>query len=191
MESPGNDIRYSLRAFGKNPGFTVLAVLALALGIGANTAIFSVVYSLMFRPLQGAEDPGRLVTVVLREGSGYPYSPSYVVYEDYRALNSVFADAAGSMMTPAQLRIGNERPERIMFSLVSGNYFDVLGVKMAHGRTFTPDESQRMGAGNVVVLGYKFWERRFDSDPAAVGTVIRLNGNSFTVIGVTSEKFGK
>ena len=161
MESPAKDIRFGLRALRKNPGFTILAILALALGIGANTAIFSVVYSLMFRPLQGAEDSSRLVTLGLTEGTSYPYSPSYMVYQDYRSLKSVFADAAGFQITPAQLRIANQNPERIMFSLVSGNYFDVLGVKMAHGRKFTSDEAQRMGAGNVVVLGYKFWKQAF------------------------------
>ena len=191
MESPAKDIRFGLRALRKNPGFTALAILALALGIGANTAIFSVVYSLMFRPLQGAEDSSRLVTLGLTEETSLPYSPSYLVYQDYRSLKSVFVDAAGFQITPAQLRIANENPERIMFSLVSGNYFDVLGVKMAYGRKFTSDEAQRMGAGNVVVLGYKFWKLRFNSDPGVVGSIIRLNGNSFTVIGIASAKFSE
>ena len=190
MESVRKDVRYTLRALGKNPGYAILAVLALALGIGANTAIFSVVYSLMFRPLQGATNADELVSMVLKEEGSYPYTHSYQAFEDYRAgMKSVFVDAAGWTSASAQMRVKNEAAERIMPTIVTGNYFEMLGTGMAHGRSFSKDEKERMGAGNVVVLGYSYWRSRFRSNSAAVGSTIRLNGHSFTIIGVASPEF--
>ncbi len=188
VDSIWRDFRYSLRALKKSPGFAVLAILALALGIGANTAIFSVVHSLMFRPLQGATNPEQLVSIVLSEGS-FPYAPDYVTFQDYASLKEVFAGAAGGMLATGQLRIGNQNPERIMPRLVSGNYFDLLGVKMAHGRAFNAEEVARAESANVIVLGYEFWQKRFGGNPNTIGSVIRINGNAFTILGVTSPEF--
>jgi len=188
MESVWKDFALSLRALRKNPGFALLAILALALGIGANTAIFSVVYSLMFRPLPGAANPGELVSVVLTEGK-YPYAPSYAAFKDYASLTRVFTGAAGFMITNGQFRIGNEIPERIMPTVVTGHFFDVLGVKMYRGRSFNDVEASQMGAGNVVVLSYRFWQRRFHGSQAVVGSVVRINGNAFTIIGIASKEF--
>lgn len=188
MDSIWRDFRYSVRALKKSPGFAVLAILALALGIGANTAIFSVVHSLMFRPLQGAAKADQLVSVVVTEG-GYPYSPSYVSFQDYAALKDVFAGAAGSALATGHLRIENRNPERIMPVMVSGNFFELLGIKMAHGRAFNAQEVARAEAANVIVLGYDFWQEHFGGNPNAVGSVVRINGNSFTIIGVASPEF--
>lgn len=188
MESIWKDFRLSLRTIKKNPGFALLAILALALGIGANTAIFSVVYSLMFRPLPGATNAKELVSIVLTEGD-YPYAPSYPVYQDYASLTDVFAGATGWKITNGQLRIGNEIPERIMPTLVAGNFFDVLGVKMFRGRGFNDTEARQKGAGNVLVLGYKFWQQHFHGNPDVVGSIVRINGNAFTIIGIASSEF--
>jgi predicted permease len=192
MEFIGKELRYTFRALGKNPGYAILAVLALALGIGANTAIFSIVYSFMFRPLQGAANPHELVTMVLKEDASYPYTHSYQAYQDYRAgMNAVYADASGWTTASAQMRAGSDPAERIMFNIVTGNYFDMLGVRMAHGRSFSKEEKEQMGAGNVVVLGHSYWRRRFHSNPEAVGSTLRLNTHSFTIIGVASPDFSR
>jgi len=190
METLWQDIRYSIRTLARSPGFTTLAVLALALGIGANTAIFSVVYSLILRPLPGAERPGELVSVNLTDsGQDFPYNLSYASFKDYRELKSVFVDACGSMELVANLSAPGGAPERVMPMAVTGNYFDVLGVHAAHGRTFTPDEAERMGAGNVLVLAHEYWQRRFNANPSAVGSVVKLNGQPFTVVGVLPPEF--
>ncbi len=190
MNSFWKDLQFSLRTLKKNPGFTILAVLALALGIGANTAIFNVVYSLMFRPLPGASNADELVSVVLtdKEG-GFPYSLSYPVFQDYSSLKNVFADSAGWAVVEGQLRIENNNPERIMFPIVTGNFFQVLGVKMHLGRSFSVEEMQHPGSANVAIIGYNFWKKRFDGDPKAVGSTIRINGNTFTIIGVSAKAF--
>ena len=181
-----------MRALVKNPGYAILAVLALALGIGANTAIFSVVYSFMFRPLQGATNANELVTMVLKEEGSYPYTFSYQAYEDYRAgLKNVFSDAAGWTIASAQIRVGKEAAERIMPTIVTGNYFEMLGVQIASGRSFSKDEKERMGAGNVAILAHSYWRSRFQSNPAVIGSTVRVNGHSFTIIGVASPEFSK
>ena len=189
VDSIWRDFRYSLRSLKKSPGFSILAILALALGIGANTAIFSVVYSLMFRPLPGAVNPEELVSVVLTEAGSFPYSPDYVAFQDYASLKDVFVGAAGATLAAGQLRVDNQTPERIMPILVSGNYFDLLGISMSYGRAFHPQEVWRAESANVIVLGYDFWKKRFSSNPAAIGSVVRINGNAFTVIGVVSPDF--
>jgi predicted permease len=190
MQSFSKDLRFTFRSFAKNPGYAILAVLALALGIGANTAIFSFVYCLMFRPLHGAVNPNELVTMVLKEEQSYPYTHSYQAYQDYRAgMKSVFVDAAGWTVASAQMRIGKDVAERIMLTIVTDNYLEMLGVRMAQGRSFSKEERERMGAGNVVVLGHSYWRSRFGSRPDVVGSTIRLNGHMFTVIGITSPEF--
>lgn len=190
MEAIWQDIRYSLRTLAKSPGFTVLAVLALALGIGANTAVFSVAYSLMLRPLPGAERPSELVSVTLTDPvAPFPYNLSYAHVRDVRELKEVFADACGSTEVFAHLRAGDGAPERVIPLTVTGNYFDVLGVPMLHGRAFLPDETERMGAGNVLVLSYDYWQRRFGGNPSVVDTVVRLNNQPFTIVGVLPSDF--
>ena len=191
MESLWRDIRFGVRMLGRNPSFTIIVVLTLALGIGANTAIFSVVYSLMFRSLPGAENPGELVSVTLIEGGsgGFPHNIPYASYKDYRELKEVFSDAISYFNADAQLSSEGSSPERILPLIVTGNFFDMLGVKALYGRTFAPEEAERMGAGNVLVLGYDYWQRRFGGELSAIGSVVRLNSNPFTIIGVTPKEF--
>lgn len=188
MGELSSDIRYTLRSLRKNPGFALLAVLALALGIGANTAIFSVVYSLMFRPLQGAKNAGELVSIVLTEGT-FPYGLSYPVFDDYRSLNKIFTDAAGYEIADGQIRVGQEPAERVMPTLVTENFFDLLGVRMEYGRSFSHTELSSAATSNVVILSHRFWKKRFAGNSSAVGSVIRVNGNAFTIIGIASPEF--
>lgn len=190
MTSILNDVRISIRALSKNPGYALIAILALALGIGANTAIFSIVYSLIFRPMQGAQNPRELVSLVLFD-EGYPYAPSYPAYEDYRSLKDVFADAAAITDETVQLQVGNQDPERIIMFEVTGNYFNMLGVQMAAGRAFTAEEGTRVGAGNVAVLSYSYWQKRFHSDRNVIGSVIKMNENAFTIVGIASREFSE
>ena len=183
------DIRYSVRTLAKSPGFTIVAVLALALGIGANTAIFSVVHGLILRPLPGATNPHELVSVTLTEGRDFPHKMSLVSYKDYRELKTVFSDVVGYYEVFAQFNTEGGVPERVLPLAVTGNYFDTLGVQARYGRTFNREEGERMGAGNVLVLSHEFWQRRFGGSPSAIGAVVRLNGQPFTVIGVAPPEF--
>ncbi len=189
MDSLWQDIRYSIRTLAKSPGFTAIAVLALALGIGANTTIFSVVYGLILKPLPGAENPGELVSVTLTEGHDFPHKMSYPVWEDYRSLRTVFTDAVGYFNEIIQFNTPNGTPERVLPLFVTGNYFDVLGVKALHGRTFNQEEGQLTRAASVIVLDYEFWQRRFAGNPAVIGSEVRVNDHSMTVIGVTPPEF--
>jgi predicted permease len=183
------DVRFALRTLLRSPGFTIIAILALGLGIGASTAIFTITYNLIWRPLPGAERPSELVSVTLSQGSGFPYDMSLSSYNDYKSLHTVFADTVGFYADFAQLNSSQGTPERVLPMIVTGNYFDMLGVKALYGRTFNKDEESSPAAGNVVVLDHDFWEKRFSGSPSAVGSVIRLNDHAFTVIGVTPPEF--
>ena len=173
----------------KSPGFTVVAVLSLALGIGVNTSIFSLINAVMLRPLP-VDDPSRLVSIYHRsaQGAGSFSSTAYPVYEYYRDHNEVFSGLMAFCRVPINLRIGEET-ERIPAEIVTGNYFSVLGVKPILGRAFLPDEDRTLGAHPVVVLSYGLWQRRFGGDPGLVGRTITLNGYSFTVIGIVPRNF--
>jgi macrolide transport system ATP-binding/permease protein len=179
------DLRYGARMLLKQPGFTLIAALTLALGIGANTAIFSVVNALLLRPPAGVEQAERLVSVT-SEGSSL--GPSYPDYIDYRDRNTTFAGLAVFSPTTLHLGAGGEA-ERIPATLVSGNYFTVLGVKTARGRTLITDDDTAPGANPVTVISDGLWRRRFNADPNIVGQTVRLNGYPFTVIGVASPEF--
>jgi predicted permease len=188
METSVQDIRYAFRAMLKTPGFTAIAVLSLALGIGANAAIFSLVNAILFRPLPVSE-PARLFDVIpTRQGSEFN-NFSYPLYRDFRDRNEVFEGLAVYRFAPVSLsREGNN--ERIWGYLVSGNYFDLLGVKPAAGRFFTQEEDRVPGANAVAVLSYGCWKRRFGGDPNLVGKEITINGNRFDVVGIAPEGFG-
>ncbi len=188
MESLWRDIRYGVRMLGRNPGFTIVAVVTLALGIGAITAIFSVIYSLMFRPLP-VKDAEQLVSLAVIQGDSFPSQLSYPDYRDYRAMKEIFSGVIAYNATLTQLSAEGGSPERALFTVVSGNYFEVLGLEAVVGRTFSPEEREQMGAGNVIVLSYGFWQRRFAGDPNIAGTPVKLSGKPFTIIGVAPESF--
>ena len=182
------DIRYSIRVLLKNPAFTATALLTLALGIGVNTAIFSVVDSVLLRPLP-MKDPDRVVSVWehnLRAGvDRNEMAPAN--YIDLRNQNQVF-EGVGSFGDFSMNLTGVGEPERLDARLVSANVFALLGVKPALGRTFSPEQDQP-GLDRVVVLSDGLWRRRFSSDPGIVGRNITLNAESYMVVGVMPPAF--
>jgi macrolide transport system ATP-binding/permease protein len=191
MENLFQDLSYGVRMLLKNPGFTLVAIVTLALGIGANTAIFSFVDSLLVRDLP-VREPTQLVSVNSRGLMGDQIanntSFSYPLYSDYRDHNEVLEGLAAYGLSSVNLTEGGAS-ERILGVIVSGNYFDVLGISMAKGRTFLPEEDQTEGTHPVVVLSHGFWGRRFGADPQLLNREIELNGHSFTVIGITPPEF--
>jgi putative ABC transport system permease protein len=183
------DLRYGVRMLWKQPGFTLVAVLTLALGIGANTAIFSVVNAVLLQPLPYG-DPDRLVWMWgdIRNG-GNRASVSPPDFLDYRAQNSVFEQFGASFTVDSSANLtGSGEPERLTSRLVTANYFDVLGVRPLYGRGFTAEE-ERFGRHRVTVLSYGLWQRRFGADQAIVGREITLNDEPYTVIGIMPPDF--
>ncbi len=197
MQTLLQDLRYGARMLRKNLGFSLIAVLTLALGISVNTALFTIYNAFVLKPLP-LKDPDRITKVkgYDREGNRNDLF-SYLDYVDYRDRNTSFAgliawsqftapfgeqtaEVADSSGFPGNLGLGN---------FVSGNYFTVLGAEMALGRGFTPEEDQTPGAHPVMVLSHIFWARHFNSDPHIVGRTVRLAGRPFTVIGVTAPEF--
>src|ERR1700754_2479844 len=182
------DLRYAARILWKNPGFTAVAVIALALGIGANTAIFSVVNTVLLRPLP-YKDPEQLV-MVWEDNSrhGYPRdTPAAANFVDWRDQNSVFSGMAAFADTYFNLT-GVGDPERLQGRIVSASLFPLLGVEPQLGRVFTSAEDQP-GAQNVVLLSHRLWQRRFGGDPAIVGKTLSLSGQTYTVVGVMPARF--
>jgi predicted permease len=182
------DVRYGLRGLLRNRGFTAVAVLSLALGIGANSAIFSLVDTVLLRPLAVGR-PERLVEVfgTLHRGADYTIQ-SYQNYKDYRDRNQVFSGLVAYRFAPMSLS-GAGANERVWGYEVSGNYFDVLGVRPAMGRWFLPEEDRTEGSHPVVVVSYGCWQTRFAGDPSVVGRQITLNNHTFTVVGVAPKGF--
>jgi predicted permease len=182
------DIRYGFRMLWKSPGFTAVAVIMLALGIGANSAIFSGVSAFILRPLP-VEQPDRIVRLFEIYGDDNSYNDfSYPDYVDYRDQAQSFEGIFGYRMVQAALS-NNEQNDLIWGELVSGNYFDVLHVRPTLGRAFLPEEDKAPGSHPVVVLGHSLWQRRFASDPKLVGQTVNLNGQAYTVIGIAPPEF--
>ncbi|HEX8423880.1 MAG TPA: ABC transporter permease, partial [Pyrinomonadaceae bacterium] len=182
------DLRYGLRMMWKNPGFTVVAVIALALGIGANSAIFSVVNTVLLRPLP-YKDPERLVMVWEDDTKGgYPRNtPAAANYVDWRDQNGVFEGMAAIADQNFNLT-GTGEPEKIEGRRVSANLFPMLGVEPQAGRAFLAEEDQP-GRNRVVVISYGLWQRRFGADAKIIGQSLNLNGESYTVVGVMPSHF--
>ena len=182
------DLKYGLRMLAKNPGFTAAAVLTLALGIGPNTAIFTVVNSLLLRPLP-VEQPDRLVAVFMTQKGNDTYNPSsYPDYLDLRDRNGMFSGVAAHFYWPMSLKTA-DRPQIVMGQVVTSNYFTVLGVKPFLGRAFLPEENETPGGHPVAILSYRSWRNGFDSDPQIIGKKVLINDYPFTVVGVTPKGF--
>jgi predicted permease len=187
MDSLIKDIRYAIRGLLKRPGFVAVAVITLALGIGANSAIFSLVNTVLLRSLP-VDRPGEIVSVAVR-GKGDSLSAfSYPNYKDFRDRNDVLSGLLVYRFVPLSLSRSGVN-ERIWGYEVSGNYFDVLNVKAIQGRTFLPEEDKMKNANPVVVLSYDSWQRRFGGDPNLVGKDVFINNHQFRVIGITPEGF--
>ena len=182
------DIRYAIRMLAKSPGFTAIAVLTLAVGIGANTAVFSIVNSFLFRPLP-VRDAARLVVVAYHDPkANYPHELSNADLQDFQAHSEVTSDMTAFLVNFAGLTTGN-RSERILVTYAKGNYFSALGIQPALGRLFLSREGEAPGADPVIVLGHSYWMRRFNGDPSIVGKSVNLNGQPVTVVGVVPEAF--
>ena len=195
MEALWQDIRYAVRMLIKNPGFSAIAILSLALGIGANTTIFTVVNSILLHPLP-VKDISRLVEVdtvdsktrvtaanVTKLGMSYPNC------QDYGRQNQIFSGLSCIAGPLALTWSGDGAPKQVPGQLVTANYFEVLGLTPVRGRFFLPDEDTKPGGDNVVVVSYSLWVNRFGSDPNIVGKVMTLNATPYTVIGVGPRGF--
>jgi predicted permease len=194
------DLRFAARTLSKEPGFTAMAIVSLGLGIGANTAVFTLVNDLLLKTIP-VEDPGHLISMGAAEGSGvmggltgkvdiFPYS----FYKQTESTRAVFREVAayGSFAVRVSARpVGQSSAgaEQANSSLVSGNYFHVLGVQPLIGREIGPGDAETAGSQAVAVLSYDFWQRRFSGDPAVVGKAIVVNGTPFMIVGVMAPKF--
>ncbi|HSE19724.1 MAG TPA: ABC transporter permease [Pyrinomonadaceae bacterium] len=187
MDSLIKDIRYAIRSLIKRPGFVAIAVITLALGIGANTAIFSLVNTVVLRSLP-VERAGEIVSVAVRGKDDSMSAFSYPNFKDFRDRSDVLSGLLVYRFVPLSLSRGGNN-ERIWGYEVSGNYFDVLKVKAIHGRTFLPEEDQTKNSHPVIVVGYDCWQRRFAGDPGLVGKDVLINNHQFKVIGIAPEGF--
>jgi predicted permease len=183
-----SDLRLAARLLLKSPGFTLIAVLTLGLGIGANTAIFSFINTFFFKslPFERPEELVSAYTLDERNPGFLPVSP--LNFADLRDHNQVFDGMGSYGFAPVSMMIGSE-PNSVQAELVSGNYFDLLGLKPAMGRTFRPDEAAASGSGPVIVLNHNFWTTRLNADPSVVGRTYTINGHGFTVVGVMPAGF--
>lgn len=189
MDTLLRDVRYGIRGLLKRPGFTIVALIALALGIGANTAIFSLVNAVLVQPLP-FEQPDRLVWIWgnIRQGGNHA-SVSPLDFLDYRQQNTTFEQFAASFSIPTHaILTGIGEPERLQSAGVTGNYFQALGVNPALGRSFVLD-NEKPAADHVTVLSFGLWQRRFGGDPEIVGKNIILNSESYAVLGVMPKDF--
>jgi predicted permease len=182
------DLRYAVRMLARSPGFTAAAIVSLALGIGANVTIFTWARGVLLDPLPGTAHPARLVKFLASDPDREFVSLSYPDYRDYRDRASKLAGFL--VLRPVTASLANDgRNERVFAQLVSGNFFEVLGVRPAAGRLLMPDDDRTPLGHPVVVLSETFWRRRFGGDPSLVGRTIVLNTRAYTVIGVAQAGF--
>jgi putative ABC transport system permease protein len=185
MDALRQDLRYALRMLAKAPGVTTAAVLSLALGIGANTTLFSWVSAALVSPISGVRDAGDLAVLTSSQGCEEGTSLSYLDFLDYRATPGIAGATAQDELT---LTLGADgRADRVWALIVSDDYFDVLGVRAARGRTFCAEDGR--AETPLVVISHGLWRRRFAGDPAVVGRPITINKHPFTVAGVAPAAF--
>ena len=182
------DLRYGLRALARNRGFTAVCVVSLALGIGANTTIFSLVNAILLRPLP-VRDPANLVAVYTLDAHNPGFwGCSYANYRDYRDRNQVFSSLL--LYTGVGLNLtGGAEPRLIMGQLASANYFSTLGVNLLLGRGFLPEDDSAEGASRVAVISNRFWQSEYGSDPAVLSRTVSLDGHPYRIVGVAPEGF--
>jgi len=182
------DIRSSARSLARSPGFSLVVVITLALGIGANTTVFTLTNAVLFRPLN-VEEPERIASVFTSYAGGDRFGiTSFPDFADLRRRNEVFTGLVAYSFSPMGL-VGNDGPEVVLGQMVSWDYFSVLGAQAHIGRTFLPEEGATPGSHPVAILSYGSWLSRFGGDHEIVGSVVRINDHPFTVVGVASEDF--
>jgi macrolide transport system ATP-binding/permease protein len=184
------DLRFALRQLRKEPSFAVTAVLTLALGVGANTAVFSLVNYILLRPLP-VPDAEQIASVASRTGGGpLGQAFSWSEYKEIRRqTGSVFSGVFAYTINIDGLAAKGQQPDRVMTEFTSGNFFDTLGLKPAAGRLFLPSEGENLGQDAVMVLGYDYWKSKFNGDPGVVGRPVTLDGHTLTVVGVAPQSF--
>ena len=190
MKTLLEDLRYAARMLLKNPGFTAMAVLTLALGVGANTAIFSMVDWILLRPLP-VKDPQQLTVLAFQQGhTGFMQNTfSIAEYRDMRSqMDSAFSDVFSYQIGMDGLS-ENGRPDRVVTAFVSGNFFSSLGLQPSLGRLILPSEGEIAGADPIVVLSNAYWQRRYGGDPGVVGRKISVDGHAVTIVGVAPKGF--
>ena len=181
------DLRFAFRILARKPGVAVTAVILLTIGIGANTSVFSLIHSILLRPLPGVQNPERLVRFLRIESGQINGNLDYPDYLDFRDQTRLFSGVAAE--TTTSLGFANGKPERIRGAVVSGNYFSVLGVTPAAGRLITPEDDRVSGGDRVAVISHGLWQRSYGSDPTVVGRTIRINAHDFTIVGVAAADF--
>jgi predicted permease len=187
MTSFWQDIRYSLRMIAKAPGYAAIAILTLALGIGANTTIFSWINSALLNPVPGISKPSEVVSLTLGK-PGQPFGFTYPDLEAVRNGQESFTAIAACWF--AQMSVtGKAKPERVWGMVTSANYFDVLGVRPFLGRAFLPAEDEKPGGAPVAVISYRLWQTHFGANPRVVGQNIEINKHAYTIVGVTPAVF--
>ena len=191
LETLWQDVRYGARLLSRSPLFTLTAALSLAIGIGANTTIFSIASALLLRPLPGLAEPGRLVDIGRTQGGEDFDTSSYPNYLDIRARTTTLSDVYAMDLEPRPMGLGGrDGAERAYGGVVSANYFSVLGTQPRLGRLLMPTDGEGApGSHPVMVISSELWERRFGSDPAIVGQTLPLNGYPFTIVGVAPPGF--
>ncbi len=187
METLWQDLKYGIRMLRQKPAFTLVAVLTLALGIGANTAIFSVVNAVLFHTLPFS-DSDQIVIAYVRTSDQRRDFVSYPDYQDWRQQSKSFSEMAGWVAQSVNWT-GTEQPARVIGAFVSANFLPMLGVQPALGRGFRPDETEPGAAENVVLLAHSFWQNQLGADPAVLGKPFTFNGEVFTVAGVLPQEF--
>jgi hypothetical protein len=184
-------LRYVVRGLMRSPGFLAVACVSLGLGIGANTAAFSVAHAVLLRPLH-VRNPAALA-VVSAGDTTFQYSMSYPAYTYLRDHASAIDGLIASRAQPLNVSAGGAT-ERVSGMLVSGNYFDVLGIRMMGGSPIRPEDDEVEGAGGrrglVAIVSWRYWQRRLNADAAAIGSTIRINGQPATIVGIAPEGFG-
>src|SRR6266850_2343509 len=190
LDGIAQDIRYAARLLRRNPLFALTAALSLAIGIGANTTIFTIANALLFKPPAGVVEPHRLVDVGRSQnGQGFDNS-SYPNFLDIRSRSTLLSGIYAYRFGAEPMSLGGpDGAERIYGSLVSANYFSVLGTRPFIGRLFSSDDGEQAGGTPLVVLSHHFWMRRFNGDPSVVGRTLNVNARPFTVVGVAPEEF--
>jgi macrolide transport system ATP-binding/permease protein len=188
MEFVLQDLRYALRTLARSPGFALVVVFTLALGVGVNTALFSVANFIALRPLP-VKDSGQLVVLATRDKlTSEIHDVSYADFLDYRKQANAFSDMLAYKLGFDGFA-ADKRADHIISSYVTGNYFSMLGIQPAIGRLIEQSEGWTPGADPVVVLGYAYWQRQFGGDPGVIGKRVLLNGKPVTIIGVAQEHF--
>src|SRR4029077_455403 len=188
MTSFWQDVRFSLRIIAKAPGFAAIAILTLALGIGANTTIFSWINSSLLNPVPGLANPSEVVSLALNKPGDKPFGFTYPDIDAMRDGQQSFTGIAACSFATISIT-GNGKPERIWGMVATANYFDVLGVRPILGRGFLPVEDEKPGGAPVAVISYRLWQTHFGANPEVVGQTIEINQHPYTIVGVTPAVF--